>query len=87
MSRPVEIRLETDLIADAADDLRRVRAALAKRHGAPFRALERRIEALGEAGGLPDLHPLSDDSTVTLLATPPKEWLDILAEARRLGVI
>lgn len=86
MSRPVEIRLETDLIADAAEDLRRVHAALTKRHGDAFRALERRIDGLGEAGGLPCLHPLPDD-TVTLLATPPQEWLDILAEAKRLGVI
>lgn len=79
----VEIRIETDLIVDAASALERLSAALQKRHGQRFRVLEQRLHALPDLQPKPNVHPL--DGT-TFLATPPQEWIDILAEAERLGV-
>lgn len=80
----VTIRLETDAIADAADLISKIRDALRRRHGDQFRALERRIEALPDAGDAPQVQGLD---RLTLIATPPQAWTDIIAEAVRLGVI
>lgn len=80
----MKLSLETDLVADAARDLLAVHAAIGKRHGDQFRALDRRLMALPIDAGKPGLHALEPG---LLVATPPQEWLDILAEARRLGLI
>lgn len=88
MARPVtKIRIETDLIADAAGALLRVRTALGKRHGEQFRELKRRIESLGTGEPQPGLTSLPDSEAISFVATPPQEWIDVLAQAKRLGVI
>lgn len=81
------LRLETDLIDDAINSLMRIREALPRRHGDAFRALERRLEALPARELEAGLRSLPDSEAISFIATPPQEWLDILAEAKRLGVI
>lgn len=81
------LNFEMDLIGDAAADLKAVFRALAHKHGAPYRALERRIEALidGEAEfGKPEFHRIDGSRFVV---APGGELKSILQDARALGVI
>lgn len=79
---------ELDLQRDAINDLMRVREALPRRHGDRFRALERRIEALEDrewsAADVGRCHDLGEG---ILLFEPPPIVVELVAEARRLGVI
>jgi hypothetical protein len=82
----VTFTLEGELISDAVDGLERVHKALAHRHGAAFRRLDRRIERIvtGEVSiEAPGLRYLGDGR---FIAIPPRQFLDILDEAGRLGV-
>ncbi|MFN5614398.1 MAG: hypothetical protein ACK45V_01700 [Brevundimonas sp.] len=83
----VRLHLETDAMTDAVNDLRHVEAALIRRHGAPFRALERRIEALFDAPLPDDIVRLHDLAPGRFCAVPAGELSAILAEARRLKVL
>lgn len=76
--------IETDPIMDAARDLAAARNAVTKRHGDQFREFERRLDALMESGLEPRLQGLEDG---TLIVTAPQAWTDLLAEARKLGLI
>lgn len=80
------LMVETDLIQDAANDIEVIFRRLAKRHGAAFRELERRIEALSETDRWGEMatHQLLDG---TVIFEPPSAFKEIIADARRLGVI
>lgn len=79
------LKLETDLISDAVDEIARAHKALAQRHGAEFRLLDQRIERAVEAGEYGDisLHLLPDGFVI---AEPPALIKELLAEIKRLGV-
>lgn len=80
----MKLSVETDLIADAARDLLAANEAVRHHHGEAFRALENRLQALADSSEKPDLHLIEGG---VFIVTPPQEWLDILNEARRLGLI
>ena len=77
------LHVEIELLEDAISEIERVHRALARRHGDAFRALDRRIEIACETGAEPDIRSLGADR---LIALPPVEWREIIAEATRLGV-
>lgn len=80
----MKIEIEGDAVQDAVRDLLRVRDRLTHRHGAAFRGLERRIEAIAESKPAFQTHIL-DGGTIMVL--PPRDWVDILTEAKALGVV
>lgn len=88
MAALLTIRCETDAVMDDVRRLVGVHAALARRHGAPFRALDRDIEQMLEGdmlatstwAELPDT-----DGLLLMLLTPP-EISALLARAVALGV-
>lgn len=84
------IAAEMDALHDAVRLLCDVHAALARRHGDRFRALERRIESLMDNFPLSDadLHFLDSEEGGAMLFTftVPTALRDLLDEARRLGV-
>lgn len=78
------ITVETEILQDAIEDLKRVHAALAMCHGPDSRGLDRRIEATTECGrDLFELHKVGG----RLVAAPSGELAAVLVEARRLGVL
>ena len=79
------LRLETELLDDGVDALNRIEVALISRHGAAFRALERRLETMLSEGPA-DLALAQIDAT-TFVAVPPPAWADLIRDARTLGVI
>lgn len=83
-AEPFVISLESELVTDAIRDLSMAYDAVIHRHGEAFRHLERRIEELVEAPSGVELSAIADGRFVI---TPPAEWMAILAEAKRLGVI
>lgn len=80
----VSIQFEDELIQDGINALIRVRDALRTRHGPQCRALERRIDTLGETPGALTITALEVGRFVI---QPPAIWTQILAEADRLGLI
>jgi hypothetical protein len=82
------ITIETEALQDTANELIILRRILASRHGEPFRALDRRLEALPALTLPTPIHPLhSDDGSCQFMVQPPQEWTDILIQARALGVL
>lgn len=81
------LTLETELVTDVVEALKRVHARLPGRHGVAFRRLDSRLSRIldGErAVESPQLRALGDGRFV---AMPPRQLLDIVDEAARLGVI
>lgn len=85
------LTLETDAVSDAMRELEAVAAALARRHGEAFRALDRRIgQMIGDDDGGVDwstcvaLHTLEPCREVMV---PAGELMSVLNEARRLKVL
>lgn len=79
------LTFETACLSDAIAELQLVHAALARRHGAQFRELDRRIEALTEdPTGIVAMHWLGAGA---VLAAPSGELTEILRMSRQLGVI
>ena len=81
------LSIETWPAREAAEAVHGVMAALVKRHGPQFRALERRIEGVMESGiwcGAA-VALVGDPGAIIIPASP--EVAAILAEARDLGVI
>jgi len=79
--------IERDPVIDLLEDWARVGRALAARHGSAFRALDRRMSDIEEGETLisePEVHDLGE---AMLIVTPPREMVEVVAEARRLGVI
>jgi hypothetical protein len=82
---PLTLTVESELIYDALDTLARIHAALARRHGDKFRALERDIERLAdERLTLRDPHPLGDG---WFIFEPPAQFTSMIDRANALGVI
>lgn len=81
----MSLTLETDLVWDAVGELARAHRALASRHGAEFRMLERRIEEAVDNDDYGDLalHMLPDGFVIV---EPPALIKDLLVEISRLGV-
>lgn len=80
------LRLDNDLVRDAVESLGVVHQALARRHGARFRALDRRIETLIDGGfSKDDVDLQSIDGT--FVSVPAGELRAILMEARGLGIM
>lgn len=87
MQAVVIVSIESDPVTDLMEDWERIGHALASRHGPAFRALDRRMCAIEEgevAVSAPEVHDLGE---ATLIVTPPREMVEVVAEARRLGVI
>ena len=81
----VSLRLETDLIQDAVDDLSRIHEALAYKHGERYRDYERRLEALMKTEvSTAEFKPIGPG---WLVAIPPVEFTKMIAEAQNLGII
>lgn len=83
----VTLTAETDLISDAVADLERIFRALSKCHGQQYRALEKRIERLGEDETVlsePRTHWIGEGHIVF---EPWPEVKAIIRDARGLGVI
>jgi hypothetical protein len=79
------ITIESEPIWDAVNDIVHIHQALTHRHGDRFRALERKIAALGEGSwGVAGQRELCGDHVVL---TPPARLRSIIREARDLGVI
>lgn len=81
------ISIENDPVHDLLRDWERISRALASRRGDAFRRLDRRMTSIQEgevAVSSPQVHDLGE---ATLIVTPPQEMIDVVAEARRLGVI
>ncbi len=81
------LTLETELVDDLINALKRTHTRLASRHGAAFRRLDRRLDRIlsGErAIEAPQLRALGDGRFVVI---PPRQLMDIVDEAARLGVI
>lgn len=78
------ISIETEALSDSIDTLMQAHVALAKRHGAQFRALEGKIEAIAEGRVC-----ASSVSIVCgrIMAHASPELAAVLKEARSLGVI
>lgn len=81
------IKLEADLISDAARDLARAYDLVRHRHGERFRALEKRLADLEQLDPQPIIHTLTCGDSIVLIAAPPVEWTALLAEAKQLEVI
>lgn len=77
---------ETELLWDAAEDLQRIHAALAKRHGDAFRRLDWDIENAFGAIAPGDIGSERLDGS-TFVFTPPAAWLELIERGRALGVI
>ena len=87
MQAVLTISIERDPVNDMLADWERIGHALASRHGEAFRALDRRMCAIEEgeiAVSSPEVHDLGE---ATFIVIPPREMIECVAEARRLGVI
>jgi hypothetical protein len=82
----VVITIESEPIADIAASLALIHERLTHRHGDRFRALERRVERVC-AGELTEPFLVRQLEPDRLVLTPSGELLDIVADARKLGVI
>lgn len=82
----MRIIVETDLIGDVVRDFNLIATRIRSRHGAAFRALDRRLCKIIEDGPTESfpVHQLEDGR---LVVAPSGELTDIVTEARRLGVI
>lgn len=78
------LKFETELVADLVAQLCRIEDALRFRHGDAFRALERRIEAFTEQPSTVSFQALDAEISI---ATPPRELVELIQEAERLGII
>lgn len=77
---------EMDLLTDAIRDIERIFIRLATCHGAQYRDLERRIEAMVQDAAYSD--PKSHDlGGGRFLFEPPVKFKVIISDARKLGVI
>lgn len=76
-------RIELDLVNDAIAEIERIHRALASRHGAAFRALDKRIETLHETIHFTEARKLDGEVIVMI---PPVAWTAVIADAKRLGV-
>ena len=78
--------VETEVCLDAVAELEMAMRRIVKRHGAQYRELERRIEALCENDGKTNfaIHALPDG---VMLVAPTGPFTDVLREARRLDLI
>lgn len=93
MAQTVTLSLETELLTDAFDDLKRAARAIHRHHGSEVRSLDRRIAAIVE-GDTPIEPPVllkellkGEGNNLIVVAVPPKQITDLVKEARRLGVI
>lgn len=83
------LRAELDLVHDAVAEIERIMRALVHHHGPKYRALERRIESLGErpptaaTWGDAKTHMLSEG---IVLFEPWPILQDIIRDARALGL-
>lgn len=82
------LRIEDELVADAAAELERILLALPRRHGDAFRTLQRAIEALPDQPRTgPEVYSVaSDGPVIVLVLAPPPEFTALIREAERLGV-
>lgn len=80
------ITAEFDLLYDAVDTVERAHRALATRHGAAFRDLERKIEALMEAPDWGEV-PMADLEPGRVVFFVPEKLAELITDARALGVI
>lgn len=86
--RDMYIVAEMELVKDAMCDLERIQRALAHRHGSSFRALEKKLDAYFESPELGEFSPIKGDiGEVRYVLLVPRPVTEIIAEARRLGVI
>lgn len=81
----VRVEIERDALQDAIHDMGSAYAALSKRHGPQFRALERKIEKFAE--GEVSAVDFSHIGGKVLMAHASPELAAVLKEARSLGVI
>lgn len=81
----MSLRVETDLILDAIDQMARIHEALIHRHGHRFRELERRIETLLDDRGLGEF-AMIDIGEGHMVMTVPSCIANILMDAKSLGV-
>lgn len=84
LTRRAAFMIETEALSDSLHSLIEIHAALAKRHGPQFRALEKKIEAMTEGRVC-----ASSVSIVCgrIMAHASPELAAVLKEARSLGVI
>lgn len=86
MTSPVlTFHFETELVQDALSEVEALFRRLVKRHGDEYRKLERRIEGVLENFKHLDFgdYPLGASRYII---TPPREVIEIIEEARRLGL-
>jgi hypothetical protein len=81
------VSIECDLINDFLADWERVGRELPRRHGAAFRALDRRMSAIQEGEAPVSDTEWHDLGEANFIITAPREMVEVVAEARRLGVI
>ena len=88
MARLLTLRCETDALLDDVRRLVGVHAALARRHGPAFRALDRDIEQIleGDVTANVGWAELDDADGLLLIAIPSPEISALLARAVALGV-
>lgn len=79
------LQIEMEYTRDAIADLALIHERLARRHGAAFRDLDRRIEGIVEGGfSAPGMHYLGAG---VICAGVPVEIAAVIRDARSLGVI
>lgn len=78
-------QIEMEYTRDAIAELAIIHERLTRRHGAPFRDLDRRIEAIVEGGfSAPEIHYLGAGIICVVV---PVEIEAVIRDARILGVI